>query len=482
MNKLFVAISMTLFACLALLGMVYLQDDSHAEILIEEISLQDSTGGIPVPLRIEEAIEGLEAKEDSLLASGAVDVTEDISEEDLHMVSLHRTPPLKLSAELLAAGKEDDSVFSTTLINNANTQYYGLIAVGTPPHEFKVVFDTGSSVLWVPDASCKSEACTLHKTFRLHNSKTGSLLGTSSSSDPQVRVAKIQYGTGSMTGVEASDTVRIGGKTGKPAIQKAGILLATKEESSVFSNFPFDGVFGLNRRSVKSGSVDFNVMRHAKKVGAVKHNIVGFWLGGPPGSTGGTVSIGGPDQRFYEGKLSWHPVMSNPFGNWMLNLQSLKMGGVEVCEGGCTTIIDTGTSLLVVSEPEHHLITQHIDIHSDCKNFEKNPSLEFDYDGHKLTLKAADYTIEMVGDDDSKRCSSAIVPMQGTLRNKISNIVPGSSKKVLIMGDVFLRKIYTAFDNSDPKKPRVGFAEGKNHRDVKDLLAVPDNTVPEESM
>merc|ERR1711918_68838 len=98
--------------------------------------------------------------------------------------------------------------------------------------------------------------------------------------------------------------------------------------------------------------------------------------------------------------------------------------------------IDTGTSLLVVSRPEYKLMKEHIHIHSDCSNFDKNPSLEFDYNGHKLTLQAADYTIEMIGDDESKRCSSAIVPMQGTLRNKISNIVPGSSKKVLIMGDV----------------------------------------------
>ena len=33
---------------------------------------------------------------------------------------------------------------------------------------------------------------------------------------------------------------------------------------SVFTNFPFDGVFGLNRRSVPSGGVDFNVMIQAK--------------------------------------------------------------------------------------------------------------------------------------------------------------------------------------------------------------------------
>jgi len=33
---------------------------------------------------------------------------------------------------------------------------------------------------------------------------------------------------------------------------------------------------------------------------------------------------------------------------------------------------------------------------------------------------------------------------------------------VIIMGDVFLRRVYTAFDNSNPQKPRVGFAMAQN--------------------
>jgi hypothetical protein len=48
-------------------------------------------------------------------------------------------------------------IYGQALSNRRNLQYRGVISVGSPPQPINVIFDTGSSFLWVPQVGCKSK-------------------------------------------------------------------------------------------------------------------------------------------------------------------------------------------------------------------------------------------------------------------------------------------------------------------------------------
>jgi hypothetical protein len=140
-----------------------------------------------------------------------------------------RGPLTQKSMEIISRlfpGRDPPNLYSypeVKIHNYMDAQYYGDVGIGTPPQTFGVVFDTGSSNLWVPDKECRlSPACYLHRYFDSSKSSSYASNGTK---------YNITYGSGAVAGYEGFDTVTLAGLQAT----KAAFLQITKLQGRLSS-------------------------------------------------------------------------------------------------------------------------------------------------------------------------------------------------------------------------------------------------------
>ncbi|WVZ69374.1 hypothetical protein U9M48_018171 [Paspalum notatum var. saurae] len=220
------------------------------------------------------------------------------------------------------------------LKNYLNAQYYGEVGIGTPPQRFTVIFDTGSSNLWVPSSKCSlSIACYFHERYRAGQSKTYKKNG---------KYASIHYGTGAISGYFSQDSVKIG----DVVVKNQDFIEATREPGITFMVAKFDGILGLGFREISVGNavpVWYNM---------VKQNLVGdpvfsFWFNRHADEgQGGEIVFGGIDPSHHKGNHTYVPVTRK--GYWQFDMGDVLIGGKSTgfCAAGCAAIADFGTSLL----------------------------------------------------------------------------------------------------------------------------------------
>ncbi|KAJ4703953.1 Aspartic proteinase [Melia azedarach] len=220
------------------------------------------------------------------------------------------------------------------LKNYMDAQYYGEIGIGTPPQKFTVIFDTGSSNLWVPSAKCYfSVPCYFHAKYKSSQSSTYKKNG-----EP----AAIQYGTGAISGFFSYDSVKVGDLT----VKDQEFIEATREPSVTFLVAKFDGILGLGFQEISVGNA-VPVWYNMVKQGLIKDPVFSFWLNRNQGDEeGGEIVFGGVDPSHYKGKHTYVPVTQK--GYWQFDMGDVLIGGKPTgyCAGGCAAIADSGTSLV----------------------------------------------------------------------------------------------------------------------------------------
>ncbi|GFZ06342.1 aspartic proteinase A1 [Actinidia rufa] len=208
------------------------------------------------------------------------------------------------------------------LKNYMDAQYFGEIGIGTPPQKFTVIFDTGSSNLWVPSSKCYfSVPCFIHSKYKSSQSSSYKKNGKS---------AEIHYGTGAISGFFSEDSVKVGN-------------LVVKNQ--------FDGILGLGFREISVGDA-IPLWYNMVTQGLIKEPVFSFWLNrNAEEEEGGEIVFGGVDQNHYKGKHTYVPVTQK--GYWQFNMGDVRIGGkptgtlpLGYCGTGCSAIADSGTSLL----------------------------------------------------------------------------------------------------------------------------------------
>ncbi|WJX96388.1 phytepsin [Trifolium repens] len=260
-------------------------------------------------------------------------------------------------------GINDNNPLTTDIVylkNYLDAQYFGEIGIGSPPQIFKVVFDTGSSNLWVPSAKCRlSIACYIHSKYRSKLSSTYTKIGTS---------CKIPFGRGHIPGFISQDNLKVG----NIIIRDQQFTEITKEGSLEFLAMHFDGILGLGFQDISVGQVT-PVWYNMIEQGHMTQKVFSLWLNQNPASNiGGEIVFGGIDWRHHKGDHTYVPVTQK--GYWQIDVEDiiLATNSTGLCEGGCAAIIDSGTSLIagptsVVTQINHAIGAEGY-VSYECKN------------------------------------------------------------------------------------------------------------------
>ncbi|ETI38791.1 hypothetical protein F441_15368 [Phytophthora nicotianae CJ01A1] len=399
------------------------------------------------------------------------------------------------------------------LENYDQMQFFGFIGVGSPPQRFQVIFDTGSSDIWLPETSCADCA----GSRRYH-------AAVSRSHEPLNEPFRLEYGSGNASGRVVREQISLfGGDAQDELLTLSKVQIgSTSKTTKRLQRFQADGIVGLGLEELAIITKP-SLLKSDPRLGRFSIYINPLPGALPPAQ----LIFGGVDDSLPVAHIpeangthvSWHhfPLVRYPssrraHGFWAIRLHRLAVGHFDsrsessskqlagsgegiVAVSAAVAIVDSGTSLLLlprrafdatIAEIRQHLRVQHgrelrADPHvvsgyscADC-TAEMFPALRFSFVITEASVDTQMKTQTLVlRGTDYARCDDLICAPQldvhalfTSKKTKSKLVIPSASamttnvpqemehEEVVVLGVTFLRAYYVQFDS---ERKTVGFA------------------------
>lgn len=347
--------------------------------------------------------------------------------------------------------------------NFQDAEYYGPVIIGTPGQSFEVIYDTGSSNLWVPSKKCNKILFPACKTHNLYDNTTSSTARPCT--NPNGCELVLPYGSGVVLGGIEVDSATFGGLP----ITNQAFGAVTVEPGKIWVESPFDGILGLGYPYIALPKGTTPPFDNLMAQGQLASNVFSFFLStldpAAPATQTSALLLGGTDPKYcadgtceftYE-KLN---ILYKEFGYWLISGGiAVENSTVEVCAkalgGKCDMVVDTGTSILVGPNNRVQPLIDAVNVSGiidgdgilPCDKADSLPTLTFTIAGKEWPLGPDFYVLRGQTSSNDVECQLGI---QG--------ISPLGAGELWILGDPFLRKFYTVFDRQEN---RVGFTLAK---------------------
>ncbi|THH07178.1 hypothetical protein EW145_g3565 [Phellinidium pouzarii] len=253
--------------------------------------------------------------------------------------------------------------------------------------------------------------------------------------------------------IEFADDSTVSGEVFKDTVSIAGLtatgqaVVAASQYSSGFALdvSPPDGLMGMAFQSI-SNSDSSPVFQTFVTQGQTTSSVFGFTLL----DSGGELFLGGTDTTAFTGSLAFAPLITTP-AFWEISISGASVGNRKVVSSTIDAIVDTGTTLLIGDTKNVKAIYNAISGSKDASNTvgegfftvpcDAIPSnVAINVAGKSFTLSADTFNFGQVS-AGSNEC--------------VGGLAADDSEGFWILGDVFLRNLYTEFDVGNLQ---VGFA------------------------